>query len=139
MRFSRRERRAYLDRYVRSESRGRGTENQPTGHGPKGWLEKGPSASLFVRYVSHRICSSLTPRIQTLLKPTVCLLLMTRCTSIHLPGLIVSIAANLDSFAAGFEQRPDRSFSCSAWPFFRRDAELSVLRPWSGARPKGGF
>jgi REP element-mobilizing transposase RayT len=22
-----------------------------TGHGPKGWLEKGPSASLFVRYV----------------------------------------------------------------------------------------
>src|SRR6516165_5557241 len=80
MRFSRRERRAYLDRYVRSESRGRGTENQPTGHGPKGWLEKGPSASLFVRYVSHRICSSLTPRIQTLLKPTVCLLLMTRCT-----------------------------------------------------------
>jgi hypothetical protein len=26
------------------------------------------------------ICSSLTPRIQTLLKPTVCLLLMTRCT-----------------------------------------------------------
>jgi hypothetical protein len=56
-------------------------ENQPTGHGPKGWLEKGPSASLFVRYVSHRICSSLTPRIQTLLKPTVCLLLMTRCTS----------------------------------------------------------
>jgi hypothetical protein len=50
------------------------------GHGPKGWLEKGPSSSLFVRYVSHRICSSLTPRIQTLLKPTVCLLLMTRCT-----------------------------------------------------------
>ena len=55
-------------------------ENQPTGHGPKGWLEKGLSASLFVRYVSPRICSSLTPRIQTLLKPTVCLLLMTRCT-----------------------------------------------------------
>src|SRR5262249_30495792 len=45
-----------------------------------GWLEKGPSASLFVRYVSHRICSSLTPRIQTLLKPTVGLLLMIRCT-----------------------------------------------------------
>ena len=57
-------------------------ENQPTRHGPKGWLEKGPSASLFVRYVSQRICSSLTPRIQTLLKPTVCLLLMTRCTSL---------------------------------------------------------
>src|SRR5262249_14500927 len=46
-----------------------------------GRLEKGPSASLFVRYVSHRICSSLTPRIQTLLKPTVGLLLMIRCTS----------------------------------------------------------
>src|SRR5215471_16663939 len=58
-------------------------ENQPTGHGPMGWLEKGPSASLFVRYVSHRICSSLTPRIQTLLKPTVCLLLMTRCTTVQ--------------------------------------------------------
>jgi hypothetical protein len=57
-------------------------ENQPTGHGPKGWLEKGPSTSLFVRYVSQRICSLLTPRIQTLLKPTVCLLLMTRCTSV---------------------------------------------------------
>ena len=59
-------------------------ESQPTGHGPRGWLEKGPSASLFVRYVSHRICSSLTPRIQTLLKPTVCLLLMTRCTRLRL-------------------------------------------------------
>src|SRR5215510_10509137 len=70
---------AKLVRDVRSESRGRGTENQPTGHGPMGWLEKGPSASLFVRYVSHRICSSLTPRIQTLLKPTVGLLLMIRC------------------------------------------------------------
>src|SRR5215469_18425468 len=48
--------------------------------GPRGWLEKGPSASLFVRHVSIQICSSLSPRIQTLLKPTVCLLLMTRCT-----------------------------------------------------------
>jgi len=47
-----------------------------------GWLEKGPSASLFVRYVSHWICSSLTPRIRTLLKPTVGLLLMTRCTNL---------------------------------------------------------
>jgi len=28
-----------------------------------------------------RLLSSLTPRIQTLLKPTVCLLLRTRCTS----------------------------------------------------------
>ena len=28
---------------------GRRTENQPTGHGPKGWLGKGLSASLFVR------------------------------------------------------------------------------------------
>ena len=35
----------------------------------------------FVTYRT-RICSSLTPRIQTLLKPTVCLLLMTRCTSL---------------------------------------------------------
>jgi hypothetical protein len=41
-------------------------ENQPTGHGPKGWLEKGPSASLFIRCISHRICSSLTPFIETL-------------------------------------------------------------------------
>src|SRR5215831_1297298 len=37
---------------------------------------------IFVRYVSHRICSSLTPRIQTLLKPTAGLLLMIRCTSL---------------------------------------------------------
>ena len=75
-------------------------ENQPTGHGPYRWLEKGPSASLFVRYVPlhfpmvvrfplrHRKngarCSSLTPRIQTLLKPTVGLLLMIRCTSMVL-------------------------------------------------------
>ena len=71
-------RRAYLNRYVRSEQR-RKSANWPTAQ--KGWLEKGPSESLFVRYVSQRICSSLTPRIQTLLKPTICLLLMTRCTS----------------------------------------------------------
>ncbi len=48
--------------------------------GPPGWLEKGSSASLLVRYVSQPICSSLAPSIQTLLKPTVCLLLMRRCT-----------------------------------------------------------
>jgi hypothetical protein len=40
--------------------RRRPDRSQPTGHGPKAWLEKGPSASLFVRYVSHRISSSLT-------------------------------------------------------------------------------
>src|SRR6516225_996361 len=55
-----------------------------------GWLEKGPSASLFVRYVSHRICSSLTPRIQTLLKPTVGLLLMIRCTSLDIRVILPS-------------------------------------------------
>jgi hypothetical protein len=49
--------------------------------GPPGWLEKGPSASLLVRHVSQRIRSSLAPSIQTLLKPTVCLPLMRRCTS----------------------------------------------------------
>jgi hypothetical protein len=32
---------------------GRRTENQPTGHGPKGWLEKGLSASLLVRDIPH--------------------------------------------------------------------------------------
>src|SRR5215831_12280478 len=70
----------------------------PTGHGPRGWLEKGPSASLFVRYVSHRICSSLTPRIQTLLKPTVCLLLMTRCTRLDCSrSLYVVSAFNTDT------------------------------------------
>ena len=49
--------------------------------GPPGWLEKGLSASLLVRYVSQWIRSSLAPSIQTLLKPTVCLLLMRRCTT----------------------------------------------------------
>jgi len=65
--------------------------------GPPGWLEKGPSASLLVRHVPHQFdgCrgkpdlhkgktgagrSSLAPSIQTLLKPTVCLPLMRRCT-----------------------------------------------------------
>jgi hypothetical protein len=42
--FSRRERRAYLNRYVRSESRGRGTEKQPTARGPEGCDENGPAA-----------------------------------------------------------------------------------------------
>ncbi len=49
--------------------------------GPPGWLEKGPSASLLARHGSQRIRSSLAPSIQTLLKPTVCLPLMRRCTS----------------------------------------------------------
>jgi hypothetical protein len=51
--------------------------------GPPGWLEKGPSASLLVRCVSQRIRSSLMPSIQTLLKPTVCLPFMRRCTRAH--------------------------------------------------------
>ena len=50
--------------------------------GPPGWLEKGPSVSLLARYGSQRIRSSLAPSIQTLLKPTVCLPLMRRCTSL---------------------------------------------------------
>src|ERR1700732_1232823 len=76
--FSRRERRSYLDPFLRSE------QTQKIGQsaiGPPGWLEKGSSASLLVRYVSQRIRSSLAPSIQTLLKPTVCLPLMKRCTS----------------------------------------------------------
>ena len=59
--------------------------------GPQGWLEKGPSASLLARYGSQRIRSSLAPSIQTLLKPTVCLPLMRRCTSVlpfYLAGLL---------------------------------------------------
>ena len=76
-RFSRRERRAYLNPYVRSEQRRKSVKNVI---GPPGWLEKGLSASLLVRYVSQRIRSSLAPSIQTLLKPTVRLLLMRRCT-----------------------------------------------------------
>src|ERR1700730_3871558 len=52
--------------------------------GLPGWLEKGSSASLLVRHVSQPICCSLTPSIQTLLKPTVCLPLMSRCTSLSL-------------------------------------------------------
>ena len=52
--------------------------------GPPGWLEKGSSASLLVRYGSQRMRSSLAPSTQTLLKPTVCLLLMRRCTSFGL-------------------------------------------------------
>jgi hypothetical protein len=76
-RFSRRERRSYLDPYVRSEQR---QKIGKSATGPPGWLEKGSSASLLVRYGSQRIRSSLAPSIQTLLKPTVCLLLMRRCT-----------------------------------------------------------
>ena len=43
--------------------------------------------SLLVRYVSQRIRSSLMPSIQTLLKPTVCLPLMRRCT--RLPSAVL--------------------------------------------------
>jgi hypothetical protein len=50
-------------------------------------LEKGPSASLLVRHLSQRIRSSLAPSIQTLLKPTVCLSLMRRCTRGVSPAL----------------------------------------------------
>ena len=50
--FSRRERRAYLNRYVRSESRGRGTEKQLTGRGPEGCDENGPAAALLLGCVS---------------------------------------------------------------------------------------
>ena len=76
-RFSRRERRSYLE-FVREKRATRKIGQSAIG--PPGWLEKGSSASLLVRYVSQQICSSLTPSIQTLLKPTVCLPLMRRCT-----------------------------------------------------------
>jgi hypothetical protein len=44
--------RPYLDSYGSSESRGRGTEKQPTGRGPEGCVENGPAAALLVGYVS---------------------------------------------------------------------------------------
>ena len=88
-RFSRRERRAYFDPCVRNESGAAGRKIGQSAIGPPGWLEKGPSASLLVRYVSLRIRASLTPRIQTLLKPTVCLPLMRRCTSVPQSGNIL--------------------------------------------------
>src|SRR6516162_5997037 len=47
-------------------------ENQPTGHGPKGRIEKGPSASLFVRQVSHRNAPQSRLASRPFLKPTVC-------------------------------------------------------------------
>ena len=65
--------------------------------GPPGWLEKGPSASLLVRHVSQRIRSSLAPSIQTLLKPTVCLPLMRRCTSVVTRGLFLPITCRKPS------------------------------------------
>jgi hypothetical protein len=65
--------------------------------GPPGWLEKGPSASLLVRQVSQRIRSSLAPSIQTLLKPTVCLPLMRRCTNHAKIIRVPSIPINLRS------------------------------------------
>ena len=43
-------------------------ENQPTGNGPKGWLEKGLSASLFIRCVSHLDMLLTLPCMQTLLE-----------------------------------------------------------------------
>src|ERR1700738_2648130 len=93
-RFSGRERRSYLE-FVREKRATRKIGQSAIG--PPGWLEKGSSASLLVRYVPHQFdgcrgkpdrhkgktgagCSSLTPSIQTLLKPTVCLPLMRRCT-----------------------------------------------------------
>jgi hypothetical protein len=52
---SRRERRAYLNGYVRSEQRGK----QPTDNGPDGCDENGPAAALLVGHVSIQICSAL--------------------------------------------------------------------------------
>jgi hypothetical protein len=49
-------RRAYLDRYVRSEQRGK----QPTGRGPEGCVENGPAAALLVAYRSIQICALLS-------------------------------------------------------------------------------
>jgi hypothetical protein len=78
-RFSRRRATSIL-RSVRTE---RATQKiGQSAIGPPGWLEKGLSASLLVRHVSQRIRSSLAPSIQTLLKPTACLPLMRRCTSL---------------------------------------------------------
>jgi hypothetical protein len=42
--FKARAKRPYLNAYGPSESRGRGTEKQPTGRGPEGCVENGPAA-----------------------------------------------------------------------------------------------
>ena len=55
--FSRRERRSYLDRYVRSEQR-RKTANWPR---PEGCDENGSATALLVGYVSVQICALLLP------------------------------------------------------------------------------
>src|SRR5262249_22185926 len=107
------------------------------GHGPKGWLEKGPSASLFVRYVSQRICSSLTPRIQTLLKPTVCLLLMTRCTSVSPPA--TQKHGRLEEWKIGRLGNASRATVGPDLRVGRRQSSHRVVRRRGTGRPPGPY
>ena len=85
---------------------------------------------MFVRYVSQRICSSLTPRIQTLLKPTVCLLLMTRCTSCE----DYRAAADIDLEMDGADEKAGRKIEApllALWGSKGRLASLwNVLDQW---------
>src|SRR5580692_1748507 len=114
-RFSRRRATSIL-RSVRTE---RATQKiGQSAIGPPGWLEKGLSASLLVRYVSQRIRSSLAPSIQTLLKPTVCLPLMRQCTSaketvsISTGGVMLAKAKNGSIMSARNGLPSDSELAC---------------------------
>src|ERR1700751_5285256 len=93
---SRRERRSYLNRYVRSESGGRRTEKQPTGRGPEGCVENGPAAvrrprdrlriDLDMRPLTASPARTVRPRPdrRPILNATTSLLYARRCTRLGL-------------------------------------------------------
>jgi hypothetical protein len=78
-------------RYLNHNGRASNTEKQPTGRGPEGCVENGPTVALLVGYVSIQICSLLAPCRRPILNATICQLHMRRRTSIlsrPVPGAI---------------------------------------------------
>src|SRR5580692_3988458 len=76
--FKARAKRPYLSHTGRASN----AEKQPTGPGPEGCVENGPTAALLVGYVSIQICALLAPCRQPILNAPTSPLFARRCTSL---------------------------------------------------------
>ena len=77
--FKARAKRPYLSHTGRASN----AEKQPTGPGPEGCVENGPTAALLVGYVSIQICALLAPCRRPILNATTSPLFVSRYTRIQ--------------------------------------------------------
>src|ERR1700730_9453459 len=120
--------------YLIHTGRASKAEKQPTGRGPEGCLENGPTAALLVGYVSIKICALLAPCRRPILNATTSPLYARRYTRLLCKNYLFWHAVSLLDFVLIEEKHAElwlaqRVFvGLRAW---RRTAGGTASLPWA--------